>query len=253
MTSKLHSLPSNFRPFPWVMAFMLTCAHAEAGEIATATAQAANAEQAPATSTTNGLQPLDDDAMASTVGMQGIMFDIALRNNVNASNTPINCTVSVPTPNPCRLGLNFVGVPTSISSAWLMFKEYYGTLFLNSIKLDVAFLPATNTSYNDSNRFKDSSGNCLVTGCNPTNYNSMWFYYPLATARAAATYNDMVTFLNIGRMAIEFNDTTTTPVTPGYMRDTTTNAVVALRLSDSGSTNGAAQARFDGNAYVYGF
>lgn len=201
-----------------------------------------------------GMQPLNDTELAGATGTQGILLDIGLRNNVDAANNPIGCTpVITPapdgTPNPCRLGLQFVARTTF----WLMFKEFYGTLKLKDIQMDVAFLPTINSGFRNVTRFQDGAGACLIplVGgiCTPEGYFALGFRYPQLAARAAGTYADVTSFLNIGRIALEQNN----GAVQGYMRDTSLSAPVALRMSDSGSINGAAQMRFDGNAYVYGF
>src|SRR5699024_11731235 len=71
-------------------------------------------------------------------------------------------------------------------------------------------------------------------------------------------------FFNIGRLGLEYDSSTPVganlPVAcggaadcvPGYMRDTGVS-VLGMRLSNSQGPNAAAQARFDGRAYVCGF
>lgn len=191
------------------------------------------------------LEPLSDWEMALADAQQGVLIELNLRNNVNASNTPIGCTVAVGTPNPCRLGIEF-----GAGDTWLMLKEFYGTLQIREIRMDAAFLPATNTAYYNPARFRDAAGNDLIAGANPASDPAIQLTYPGADAQN--TYDDMRSFLNIGRTWLEF-DTTVAPITRGYMRDTSTNSVLGMRMADSSALNAAAKMRFLGTGYVYGF
>lgn len=191
------------------------------------------------------LVPLSEGEMATISGGHGLLLDIDLRNNVSASNTPIGCTPAVGTPNPCRLGLEFA----ARAGVWLMFKEFYGTFEMNDLRLDAGFLPGANTPYFNSTRFQDTAGNCLIAGCNPGSDPAILLTYPGADAQG--TYNDFLSFMNIGRTWLEFD--TAAPVTPGYMRDTSLNSVFGVRMSDSSALNASSRMRFLGTGYVYGF
>lgn len=192
-----------------------------------------------------GLVALDEQELSSINAQQGILLNLNLRNNVSASNTPIGCTVAVGTPNPCRVGLEFA----ARNGVWLMLKEFYGTLQLNDLRLDVALLPSMSTGYQDTTRFQDTSGGCLIASCNPNGKTAIKLTFP--GTDTASTYSDFLSFLNIGRLWLEFD--TAAPVTPGYMRDTTLNSAAGMRLSDSSALNASARMRFLGTAYVYGF
>lgn len=188
---------------------------------------------------------LSEEEMADVSGWQGVLLEINLRNNVSASNTPIGCTAVVGTPNPCRLGIEF----TANSDTWLMLKEFYGTFELRELRMDAALLPATNTGYYDPARFRDGSGNDLIPGANPASDPAIMLGYPGADAQG--TYSDFLSFMNIGRTWLEFG--TTSPVTPGYNRDTSLNSVLGVRMSDSSALNASSRMRFLGTGYVYGF
>lgn len=193
-----------------------------------------------------GLAPLSDAEMQDVSGQQGVLFDITLRNNVSATNTPIGCTVAIGTPNPCRVGLEFA----ARAGVTLMLKEFYGTLEVNDLRLDAGFMPATNTIYYNPARFRDAAGTDLIAGANPASDAAILFTYPGADAQG--TYNDLLSFMNIGRTWLEF-DTTVAPITPGYNRDTSLDSVLGVRLADSSALNAAARMRFLGTGYVYGF
>lgn len=201
----------------------------------------------PACATGSGpsMAMLSDDDMSNVTGAEGIMLELKLRNNVDAVFAPIGCTPVVGTPNPCRMGLEFA----ARSGIWLMLKEFYGTLHLKDIRLDAATLPG-NTSHNNPARFVDANGTCLFGGtCNPAGEPAILAAYPAADVQG--TYDDLVTFLNIGRTWLEFD--ATSPYVPGYNRDTTLDSALSIRMADSGVLHSPAEMRFWGNAYVFGF
>jgi hypothetical protein len=194
---------------------------------------------------TAGLTALNETELAAVSGQQGVLINISLRNNVDASNAPIACTVLVGTPNPCRFGLQF---GTNAASPWLMLKEYYGTFQVKDLRLDVGFLPLTSTAYADASRFKSVAGTCLLStadclphGTATTSFPVIKFTYP--DAEGAGIYNDFLSFLNIGRVWLENN----------YTLDSTLNSTLGVRMSDSSALNAAAKMRFVGTGYVYGF
>lgn len=205
------------------------------------------------------LTPLSEAELADVSGQQGVLINLFLRNNVNASNAPMGCSApaSVPaTPNPCRLGLEFAGAAST--GKWLMLKEFYGTFQVKDLRMDATFLPASNTTYWNVDRF-DSQGADLVAGCgatpllpacNPKGLAAIKFSYP--GVDAPGTYDDFLSYLNIGRVWLEA-DAAGPPVVPGYQRDTSLNSFIGVRMSDSRMVNEPAHTRFVGDGYVYGF
>jgi len=120
----------------------------------------------PALHAGEGLTPLSESELAGINGQQGVLFNLAFRNNVDAANAPIGCNAVVNTPNPCRLGLEFA----ARAGKWLMLKEYYGTLQVRDLRMDAGFLPGSPSAYSNTSRFMDAAGNCLLngaTGCSP--------------------------------------------------------------------------------------
>lgn len=216
-------------------------------------------------------EALSDTEMEEVNAQHGVILDVYLLNNVTDTFIP-KCTVAVGTPNNCRLALEFADRP----GAYLMFKEYYGTLELKEIRMDAATFPVANTAYLNNSRFQDIAGNCLIPGktnpnCNPSNTPTIQFTYP--GTDAPGTYDDMHSLLNIGRVWIEFDTVTPcaggTSTTCGYNRDTTLNSAYSLRLADASGTtlvpdpdnppdfklsnNTPAKMRYWGTAYVFGF
>lgn len=189
------------------------------------------------------LEPVSDEELAAVHGMEGIQLTLRLRNNLDAEGNPMGCTGLL---NPCRMGLEFSGR----EGIWLMLKDYYGQIEINDIRLEGALLPTANTGFFDAGRFRGLSGECLVDDCNPAGGAAVRIFYP--TDRAAGRYDDMHLLMNIGRTALEFDDGGD-PMVPGYMRDQAGGSVLGFRMADSSALNAPSRARFDGEAYVFGF
>ncbi|MZR62993.1 hypothetical protein [Alcanivorax sp. DP30] len=193
----------------------------------------------------DNLRPLDDQEMAGIAGQagQGVQLTLMLRNNVDDSGNPIGCTSGGL--NPCRMGFEF----SARDGIWLMLKDYYGELQINDLRIDNATLPGANTSHFDADRFRSVEGNCLIAGCNPAGLLSLRTYYPFH--KGVGIYNDVNLFTNIGRVALEYDDTLNN--IPGYMRDAASGSVLGFRSTDSQALNAPANMRFEGEAYVFGF
>lgn len=187
------------------------------------------------------MQPLDDESMADISGRSGIQLTLRLRNNVSEVGTPIGCSG---TPNPCRLGLEFA----DRGGIWLMLKDYYGSFSINDIRLEGTTLPAIYSGYQDGSRFlANDQSTCLIAGCDPRGQQALNIFYP--GNKAPGVYNDLTFFVNVGRVALEFDD----GATSGYLRDAATGSVLGFRAADSSALNAPNRARIEGNAYVYGF
>jgi hypothetical protein len=194
-----------------------------------------------------GLVELSDNELGSVEAQQGVLLNLKLRNNVDANNTPIGCTAVVGTPNPCRMGLEFA----ARTGTWLMLKEYFGTFQLKDLRLDIVFLPTTASGYQDASRF-DANGNAgctapLLPACSPNGRPALQLTFP--GTDGPAVYDDFLSFLNIGRVWLEFDN----GATPGMQRDTSANSMFGVRMSDSRALNEPAHMRFIGKGLVYGF
>lgn len=200
-----------------------------------------------ASHTVFALEPVGDDELAAITGAEGMQLSLRLRNNIDASSSPINCTGNL---NGCRMGLEFSGR----EGIWLMLKDYYGALEINDIRLDGDVLPDTATSYADPDRFRaltdgdaDGQGDCLLDGCTPSGLQAVRVSYP--ASKAPGEYNDLNLLMNIGRTALEFDD----GATPGYMRDAADGSVLGFRMADSAALNAPSRSKFMGDAHVFGF
>lgn len=201
-----------------------------------------------------GLVALSDSELSAQDAREGVLLNLSLLNNMTrtAGGTLVpdsQCTASI-TANPCRMGLEIAQAGT-----WFMAKEFYGSLQLKDLRMDSGFLPATATGFQNYDRFKDSNGNCLLSGnptnCNPAGMAAIQAGYPSSNDAAPSVYDDVLSFMNIGRTWLEF--TSVSPAIEGYMRDTTSNSAFGVRLSDSRALNEPAHMRFRGTAYVFGF
>jgi len=187
------------------------------------------------------LVPMNDDEMAQVTGREGVQLTLRLRNNVSESGVPVGCSGLL---NPCRMGIEFAGR----SGIWLMLKDYYGTLEINDIRLESSYLPAVGTAYQDTSRFLSTDlSSCLVPGCNPSGMSALKVTYPFS--KGVGEYEDIKLFVNIGRVALEFDDSGV----PGYLRDVAAGSVLGFRATDSTALNAPAQFRVDGVGYVFGF
>lgn len=193
------------------------------------------------------MEPVNDEQLSRITGQQGVQLTLRLRNNVDDSFNPIGCSGPL---NPCRMGLEFSGR----EGIWLMLKDYYGYLAINDIRLTSSTLPGTATAFANTQRFlsQDSTPTCLISGksvagCLPTGELAMKISYP--QSGPVGSYNDFSLFMNIGRTALEFDDSTT----PGFMRDVASGSVLGFRMSDSTALNAPSQSKFMGDAYVFGF
>lgn len=203
-------------------------------------------------------EELADAELATMTGREGIALDLELRLNADTNGVPLaslsSCTGNL---NPCRLGLEFQGR----AGKWLMMKDFYGVLKINELLLNGAYTPAAGPAvYFDPLRFASTpaGGDCLVTGGGvPCVASNLWnlpaasFSFPTA-GKPATFYNDASLFLNIGRVAAEFNDPFPAGTTTlGYNRDAATGTVLGLRIQDT--AGGSAGMRLDGRMLLYGF
>jgi len=212
------------------------------------------------------MEPLSDRALGDVRGQDGVLLSLDLTNNFNTQTGEHRCG-ELGELNDCRWGLEFA----DREGVWLMLKDYYGHLTISDFRIDAEFLPSTATSFADYSRFSNEEGRCLLTGQMGACAASDLAGLPaLIMGYSDPDPNDdqrpvnVSLFFNIGRLGLEYDSSTPVganlPVAcggaadcvPGYMRDTGVS-VLGMRLSNSQGPNAAAQARFDGRAYVFGF
>ena len=195
------------------------------------------------------LEPMNDSELEAVSGGDAIQLTLRLRNNVGPDNSPLyqadgeTLLCDPATYNLCRLGLQFEGQ----DNTWLMLKEFYGSLLVEDMRLEGATLDSGGTIYRDLSRFQGSDGGCLIDSCNPDGLAAIQVTYPFG--KNPGEYSDLKTFLNIGRLAVEYDDGST----PGYLQNQNAGSAFAYRISDSETPNGYMQMHFQGRAMIYGF
>lgn len=200
----------------------------------------------PLPANTSPLQPLTEAEMGDISGQNAIEISLTLHNNIqvkdNLHEGLAHC-YSVGSYNPCRLALEFAGH----EGYWLVMKEFYGYLQLDGIQLEARTLPTANTAYHDEDRFRRIDGQCMVENCDPGGLASIEMSYP--ANKGPGQYLDMQTFMNIGRMSVEQDESGV----PGYLLENQSGVANAFRISDSSGPNANHQVRFDGRTLIYGF
>lgn len=193
----------------------------------------------------DSLSEMSDEELGGVVAMKGVGLLLELRMNTDDKGVPLSSLASCAgINNPCKLGIKFANRAGG-GGEWIMLKDFYGRLFIDGLNVDGSFNPATNTAYNDANRFKNDAGTCLIAGCDPKNLPALQLSY---AGSPSVFENDVVIGLEVGRVAIEYGDT-------GFNSDAN-GRFIGLRVRDSvanAATNNATSIDIDGKVRVYGF
>ena len=194
------------------------------------------------------LKELDDDALSSVSAREGIALNLEMLINAKKDGSgnivPDTCPSTGISGTPdCRFGLQF----NSVDNAWLVVKEYYGFLSLKEVHIDGVRMDPLSSGKCDAD--------CLArfSGFDPNGKPAIQLSYDHNDIGPdAAFYGDAELFLNVGKIAAEFNDSGTG--TPGYLRNVTPGAAIGLLMADGpNGTGGPAKIRFDGNLKMYGY
>ncbi|MDF3029633.1 MAG: hypothetical protein K0R03_191 [Moraxellaceae bacterium] len=211
-------------------------------------------------------EALSDAELDAISGQEGIALGLNLYfNSVRAPATPAtdgtpyaSLSSCAGVGNPCHVAVQLAN-RTDASGEWLVFKDFYFSLKVPLLRLDVA--PAlsaagSNTAYFDVTRFQGDGGTCLLgTGNCTTSYintlPALKLTVPATTtsynpATGLSTgYNSVELALNIGRMATEFGAT-------GYNADVN-GSFMGVRVDDNNPNSNYAGAAITGTAYLFGF
>lgn len=189
-------------------------------------------------------QSLDDETLSAVTGGEGIAVDVDFRMNTNAdgSHNTADCDAST-TAKRCYLALQFANRGGG-SGEWVVFKGVFGWMTYNTLFIDGTKLPASATSntYYDASRFQDSTGTCILTGCDPSNLPALQLGFP---GGIGTTEQDLKLYLNIPRVAVEYGAT-------GYSADSN-GSFLGLRVTDMRAGVVQAQADIDGTIKLFGF
>ena len=189
--------------------------------------------------------PMNDGELGAAVAQAGVAVDYELRWNMDASGNPLtaspynSCTGSN---NGCRLAWQANNRPNE----WVIYKDFYMLVKLYNVRLDAVALPTTSTPYADSTRFQDSSGACLVVGCNPNGLTAL----QLGFAGDAGTHGE-VDYEILMNTRLSMETTFSADTNTGYNR---------FRVADIGSDGvydpnemTPAKIDMDGRVMIYGF
>lgn len=198
---------------------------------------------------------MNDEELSGVSARQGIAlnFEMLINATLNAAgnvvpdNCPTSALVASGTPD-CRFALQFNG----IDNAWLVVKEYYGLFKFNEVHVDGVRTQDSASGYCDS-----ACQARFGVGFDPDDRPAIQLSYDHSDLGSnAAFYNDAEIFLNVGKVAAEFNQTDPggNIIVPGYLRDETPGSAIGLRMADGiNGSGGPAQIRFDGNMMMYGY
>lgn len=241
-------------------------------------------------SVAQGLQPLNDSQLSAITGRQGIAMDFEYAMNADYQGHPLDVDGKgkcVGAGNHCTLGITV----NKHTNMWVMMKDLFGVQRLNDFWIDAGELSdvvtkqsglkqvVNGTSYAlaDPASFKDSAGNCLLTGgttgCLPSGLPALKMQYKpgnvavtganakngqsLAATDGFGTFeSDVEWFLNIGRVNVQFG---TDAYNPNFeVTNSTTGSFMTYRISDfrhdvDPSFSPVAHIDYDGRVMMFGF
>lgn len=183
------------------------------------------------------LSPLQESGLGDVVGQAGIALDLESRINADSTGAALASLDNCVNTTKCNIAIN-VNNRTDGGGEWLVLKDSFARMKIRNLYLDSALLPSTYTAYTNTNVFRDGSGNCLITSCDPRGLQAMQISFPESNANVDIELN-----ATIGRMAVEYG-------AAGYGLDQK-GTFLGLRITDTQQR--AARIDLDGKAYVFGF
>lgn len=222
--------------------------------------------------------PLDENDLAAIDGGSGITLGFEIYDNITPpTQVPIISTLDVAATNPgtplscsgngnaCTLALQFA----NRTGEWLVLKDFYTALRIFSINLDGSLLSnattgagADTSAYFDITKFQNLSSACMLpttVACSVAgvgSLNALVFSFPARTrtyvpATGLSTgFNSVQMYLNVGRMAVQFDTSTGDNTGYGAAKDTG-QSFLGVVISDNNTLFAGAAIR--GKAFVYGF
>lgn len=198
------------------------------------------------------LVAIDEAALEEVTGQAGIAVEFRLDMNTDSNGTPLAGLSSCSgLSNPCRLAIEFA----NRTDQWLVFKDFYGNLVIDTLFLDGGHLSDAghSTGYFDVTKFQGDGGVCLIPGgCTTGNISSMaalkLSYPSVASSYTPGTgvstgYSSYQLGLTLGRIAVEFGTT-------AYNGDAN-GSFMGVKVADNNGVLAGADIR--GTAYVFGF
>lgn len=224
------------------------------------------------------MELLEDADLVAVTGKEGVAVDLELRYNTDAVGAPLASMSSCAgNNNPCKFALNLNNRGTIGTDAeWVVMKDFYALLKINSLRLDTGVTPGAATAYIDPGlgtatvgRFENPT-TCLLTGiaggCAATAVQNLAAlrlgFKPQAVDLTAASFSNIQWLQSLGRVSAEYD---CTPAgagatlcgtsTLGYNRDAATGTVLGLKLARGSAlaTPLPANIRVDGYMTFFGF
>jgi hypothetical protein len=208
------------------------------------------------------MQPMGDAEMSDVSGREGVLLDVELRLNTDASGSPLNnanltnCAGSGGAQNSdCRFALKAQG-----RDEWVLFRGVYGSINITGLKLDAGVLSGAGapTGNFDATRFQDPGGNCLLPGgtCTAAALSEQpalkFEYLPGNTPSydpgtgVSSGYDSLKVGFNIEETRLIFNDSNA-----GFTTDVNPGSFLGAKIRDNNSPR--AGISISGRSYVYGF
>lgn len=203
-----------------------------------------------ATAHAQTLVPLDEDEMALVVGREGVALDFEYGMNAGPDSQPLasldNCQGQG---NLCNLAITLNNRP----DMWVMLKDMYGMMRLNTMWLDGGETDsalANSNAHADPTRFHDQAGNCLIkpgaTGaaCNANNLPALLIQYPGSDSVFEV---DVEWHLYIGRATVQHGPDSFLPVNdaPG--------SFMSYQITDMRGGQREAHFDYDGRVLMFGW
>lgn len=209
------------------------------------------------------MEAMDDAGLAEISGQDGVALDLEFRANMEEDGVggfrpiqaaPFNsCSGNN---NPCKLGINFAARDT----AWIVIKDYYARIVVDTIQLDVATINTGGGSAfaGDMSQFENPAGTCLLdndpAGCSAGDLDgdpALQISFPTLDSggnpRTRTDYTDILILQNMGRVSAEYDG----GGLEGFERDAATGSVLGFRMQDN--NGGPAQTRWEGRSIIFGF
>lgn len=197
-----------------------------------------------------GLMPLDEEEMAQVVGREGVALDFEYGMNAGPDSRPLaSLDYCQGTGNLCNLAVTLNNRP----DMWVMLKDMYGMMRINTIWLDGGETNdalSVSNSHADPTRFYDQADNCLIkpgqtgAGCNAADLPALVIQYPGSNNHFEV---DVEWHLYIGRATVQHGPESYLPAhdAPG--------SFMSYQITDMRGGQLEAHFDYDGRVLMFGF
>jgi len=192
--------------------------------------------------------PLEDSRLSKISGQEGIALDLKIRINSDDAGQPLGSLSSCfGTGNPCTYSVQFDNRQSG-GGEWLVLKDVYGIMKINSLHLDAGSTSSSPSPYPNQRRFLSQDGSSCLTGqgsppnCTANDLPALIMSFPGDTG---VFENDIEWSLNIGRVAIQYGPEGFLPANDNGL------SFLGLRIADHIHPNGRID--IDGTISLFGF